>query len=341
MTRLMTRRIPSSTLTLVLLAAPTLLQAGGDAEAVAREAPADEAAYRAELEEWQAQRQAGMSDPEGWRALVGLDWLRPGETTVGRAEDNDLVLPTKNAPAHLGTFIVQDTHTVEDPEVRFRPAEGVEVRVGGEPVTEEIRLATDMEESTTVLEAGSLTLHVIEREDENGVRLALRSRDREHPRLAEPPELSFYPIDPTWRLEARFEPYDPPRPIPIVNVLGMVAEVPSPGALVFRKNGTEHRIDVLDGGEEQLFLIFGDRTNGKTTYGAGRYLYAARPGAGEALGDHRVVLDFNRAYNPPCAFTTFATCPLPPRQNKLKLAVTAGERYDQEKRAKGYAPEHR
>jgi len=326
----MLRRAPSATLTTLLLTTLALPFACGEPGPGTDEPPLDEVAYREELAEWQAKRQAGMSNPDGWRALVGLDWLEPGETTVGGGVDNDIVLPTDNAPPRLGTFTVVRDAENETRDVRFRPAEGVEVTVEGEPVTGEISLGTDLEEATTVLEAGSLTVHVIEREDESGTRLALRTRDRNHPRLSEPPELSFYPIDPTWRLAARFEPYDPPRRISIVNVLGMISEEPCPGALVFEKDGTEHRIDALESGDE-LFLIFGDQTNCKGTYCAGRYLYTAGPGGDGAT----VVLDLNRAYNPPCAFTELATCPLPPPQNKLALAVTAGERYE-----KGYAPGH-
>lgn len=286
----------------------------------------DRTAWRQEISEWQAERQAGMTDPEGWRALVGLDWLEPGETSVGGAEDNGIVLASDNAPPRIGSFLLKtdDVTPTEDgaPTVRFRPAEGVEVTANGEPVEGEIPLATDLEDDTTVLEVGSLALHVIEREEDDETRLALRSRDREHPRLSHPPELAFYPLDPAWRLEARFERWDPPRETRIVNVLGMVAWERSPGAVVFEHEGEEHRLDTLDSGDE-LFVIFGDETNCEGTYCAGRYLYTAKPVEGDA-----VILDFNRAYNPPCAFTDFATCPVPPPQNDLPIAVTAGEKYD-------------
>ena len=366
---------------LVALLSMSLLACSGPDPGDGSAPPEDEAAWRAEIQEWQAERQAGTSDPEGWRALVGLDWLEPGETTVGRAEDNDVVLPTDNARPHLGTFTVEEPAEGSSakegssaneaapaeptaPEVRFRPAEGVEVTAHGEPVSDEIPLATDLEDDTTVLEAGSLALHVIAREEDDEIRLAVRSRDREHPRLEDPPQLAFYPLDPHWRFEARFEPYEPPRPNRIVNVLGMVSWEPLVGALVFQKNGVEHRLDVLESGDE-LFVIFGDATNGDTTYDSGRYLYTAKPveepaegapqggdtGASEAdegdpdegdpgegdpeedAGDEpdTVILDFNRAYNPPCAFTDFATCPVPPPQNRLPVAVTAGARYE-----KGY-----
>jgi len=311
---------PHVLLTLLVLAACTR-------EAPAPEPPAfDETAWRAEIRDWQAERQAGMSDPDGWRALVGLDWLEPGETTVGAAENNDVVLATDNAPLRLGTLVVDRPEDGDAPEVRFRPAEdgaeSVEVTANGEPVQDEIRLVTDLEDETTVLEAGSLTLHVIERQEDGEARLALRSRDREHPRLAEPPELAYYPIDPDWRIEARFERYDPPRESRIVNVLGMISWERSPGAVVFEWDGDEHRLDTLDAGDE-LFVIFGDETNCEGTYCSGRYLYTSKP-----VWTDTVILDFNRAYNPPCAFTDLATCPLPPPHNELPIAVTAGEKYE-------------
>jgi len=323
----MTSPRPSARLLAPLVPIPLLVLLG--LAACARDASGpqppvfDEAAWRREISDWQAKRQAGMSDPEGWRALVGLDWLEPGDTTVGGAEDNDVVLATDNAPPRIGTFTVESGSDGGAPEVRFRPAQGVGVTANGEPVRDEIPLATDLQDDTTVLEVESLTLHVIAREEDGDTRLALRSRDREHPRLEHPPEITFYPVDPARRLEARFEPYDPPREIPIVNVLGMTSKEPSPGALVFETGDGEHRLDVLDSGDE-LFVIFGDETNCEGTYCSGRYLYTDAPEGDGAT----VTLDFNRAYNPPCAFTDFATCPLPPRQNKLSLAVTAGERYE-------------
>jgi uncharacterized protein (DUF1684 family) len=134
--------------------------------------------------------------------------------------------------------------------------------------------------------------------------------------------IESYAVDPKWRVPATFAPHRPPRSIPIPNILGNVTQEPSPGAVVFSIGGHEYRIDAVDEeGEEDLFLIFADRTNGETTYGAGRFLYAPRPGA-----DGKTVVDFNKAYSPPCAFTAFATCPLPPPQNRLPIPIEAGEK---------------
>jgi uncharacterized protein (DUF1684 family) len=179
-------------------------------------------------------------------------------------------------------------------------------------------LQSDDDGKPTVLKLGSLKLFVIKRGD----KLGLRVKDKRNPGRSRFAGLDYFPVDLKWRIDARFETYDPPRIIPIVNVLGMVDNMTSPGVLVFEVNAKSYRLDpVLEKGSKQLFIIFGDKTTGKETYGAGRYLYADPAG-----DDGKVVLDFNKAYNPPCAFTEFATCPLPPRQNRLSIRVEAGEK---------------
>ena len=170
-----------------------------------------------------------------------------------------------------------------------------------------------------MLELGSLSFHVVKRGDH----LGLRVKDRDNPARAEFKGTDYYPADRKWVVNARFEPYEPPKHVPILNVLGMETEENAPGTLAFEVDGREYRLQALkEKGEEQFFIIFADQTSGKETYGAGRYLYADPPAA-----DGRVKLDFNRAYSPPCAFTRYATCPLPPAQNRLPLRVEAGERY--------------
>ena len=149
----------------------------------------------------------------------------------------------------------------------------------------------------------------------------MRVKDKESPTLRAFHGIENFPADPKWRVEARFEPYDPPRPVRVPNILGTVDTESCPGALVFEIDGKSYRLDpVVERGETDLFVIFGDRTNGHGTYGAGRFLYAAAPVGG------RTVLDFNKAYNPPCVFTPYATCPLPPAENKLPIPIEAGEK---------------
>ncbi len=171
---------------------------------------------------------------------------------------------------------------------------------------------------------GRLSWNVIKRGD----RYAIRLRDSAHPNRTNFKGIERYPVDPAWRVRAKFSAYEPAKKLKIVNVLGMVEEQPSPGALVFSLSGKEYRLDVLDEGAKiPWFVIIADETSGEETYGGGRFLYVAR-----ADSSGETVIDFNKAYNPPCSFTPYATCPLPPEQNRLPLAVRAGE-----KRYKGEA----
>jgi len=271
----------------------------------------EKAAYAEELAAWQKEREEGLRDPDGWLTLAGLDWLRPGDNRVGSAPDSEVVLPP-SAPPHVGTI-----HLV-DGTVEFEANPGVPVTSDGDTVAH-LRLASDANGAEpTVLRLGAVSFFVIDR----GGKLGVRVRDGESATLADFHGLEYYPADLGWKKTARFEPYDPPKRIPITNILGMVEEVPSPGALAFDVGGETYRLDALPEDEESLFVLFADATNGHGTYGAGRYVYPAKPGP-----DGTTVLDFNHARNPPCAFTEFATCPLPPPQNHLPFAVEAGEKY--------------
>jgi uncharacterized protein (DUF1684 family) len=264
----------------------------------------------ASLATWRAGRVAALTGEDGWLTLVGLLWLQPGANTFGRDAGNALVLDHPALPALAGTFRVTDR------SVSFTAADGADVRVAGAPVTT-LELASDRSGAPTLLERGPLRLHVIERAG----RLAVRVRDRDNPLRREFAGLQYFPATPGWIVDARFEPYTPARKIPIMNVLGYEEDMLAPGALVFDKDGREWRLDaVLERADaSELLLMFADGTTGRETYGAGRFLQAALP------RDGRVTLDFNRAYSPPCAFNLFATCPLPPAQNRLGLRIEAGE----------------
>jgi len=246
---------------------------------------------------------------------VGLHWLEEGESRVGSAPGSDVPLPAK-APGEVGVIEI-----TAGPERRvvFRPTPGVEVTVAGRPVTEPLPLATDAGGAEpTILELATFDLYVIDRDG----RLAVRVKDSESPARLGFRGLEYYPIDPRWRVAADFEPYEPPRVLTIANVLGGSTEERLPGALHFRLGEERYSLDAIqEAGSDELFVIFADPTNGEETYGAGRYLYTAFPGA-----DGKAVVDFNKAYNPPCVFTPYATCPLPPPQNRLPLRVEAGEK---------------
>jgi len=272
---------------------------------------ANDPSYSKALEKWRADRLEEINGEDGWTTLVGLFWLNEGQNKFGSDPSNEIVLPRTSAPKVAG--LMRLNHGVVTLEAK--PDAGI--TNDGNAVSALV-LQSDDDGKPTILKLGSLKLFVIKRGD----KLGLRVKDKRNPARSRFAGLDYFPVDLKWRLKARFEPYDPPKITPIVNVLGMVDNMTSPGVLVFEVNGKSYRLDpVLEKGSKQLFIIFGDKTTGKETYGAGRYLYADPAG-----DDGKVVLDFNKAYNPPCAFTEFATCPLPPRQNRLAIRVEAGEK---------------
>ena len=267
--------------------------------------------YAREIDAWRARREEGLRAPDGWLAVVGLHWLREGTSTIGSAKGSDVVLPLP-APPRVGTLELTRGRAL------VRVAPGVTVKSGDKPVTELALRSDHGGAKPDVLALGPVSMYVIER----GGRLALRVKDTESPRRRSFRGLDWYPVRETYRVQARFTPYDPPRKIPIANVLGMVEPMPSPGYVSFQMAGRRFRLEpVLEEPDaKELFFIFRDTTAGKDTYPAGRFLYSEMP------KDGQVVLDFNKAYSPPCAFTSFATCPLPPRQNRLDVRIEAGEK---------------
>lgn len=273
---------------------------------VAAAGSAAEDAYRAEIEAWRASREARLKAEDGWLALGGLFWLKPGRNSFGSDPASDVPLPGA-APRRAGVFFV------EAERVRVRLEPGVEARLAAGP-GDAAELRPDSDDA---LSLGRFRLQLIER----GGRLAIRLRDPQHPARLGFKGLSWFPVDPAYRVTARLVPHDPPRRLEIVNVLGQVSEMTSPGVAIFSVAGRELQLTpVLESPDaDALFFIFRDRTSGRETYGAGRYLYAPLP------TDGQVVLDFNKAYSPPCAFTDYATCPLPPAENRLGVRVEAGE----------------
>ena len=263
-----------------------------------------------DVETWRAQRLERLQKPDGWLTLVGLHWIEPGLHTVGRADDNDIVLST--GPAHLGRILFADG------AVTFEPAKDGGAMLGGQPVAAPVRLQPDSADAPTTIafDGGEASFQLIERNH----RFGLRVRDARAATRTGFKGIDNYPSDDAWRFDATFEPHAPGKTIAIANVLNMIEPMPNPGAVVFEKDGKTHRLEAVDEGDGQLFLIFSDRTNAKETYGAGRFLYAA------PAVDGKTVVDFNKAYNPPCAFNAYSTCPLPPPENRLDLAVTAGEK---------------
>ncbi len=264
--------------------------------------------WRQSLQAWKHKRVENLKKPFGWLSLVGMEWLHKGRNPIGQAEDNRIRLG--HGAAHIGWF------DYDGDTITFTPAADVDVKANGVAVTNTIPVATDQQDNTTRFTHDTFQFYVIERG-----KPAVRIKDSQAPTRINFSGLEYFPADPAWRLQARFIPYTPPRSIEIVNVLGLLSKAPSPGAVEFEINGKIHRLDVIDEGGDDYFVIFADRTNGRSTYGPGRFLSVSRSDA----SGHTWV-DFNRAYNPPCAFTDYSTCPLPPPQNRLREFVTAGEK---------------
>jgi uncharacterized protein (DUF1684 family) len=266
-------------------------------------------AYHRELEAWRAQRVAQLTAPDGWLTLIGLDFLSPGDSTIGSARDNRIILAA--GPAHLGVV-----HLDEGGGVKLKVNPGVDAQVDGRTV-----LAADLDDGRmgrpTLVTSGTMSFYVIDR----GGKRALRVRDSAADRRTHFQGLDYFPTDPSWRIEGKWVRFEKPRQIPIKSITGQESSALVLGKVVFTRDGrTFTLLPIQEGLGEPLFFIFTDQTGGKTTYEAARFLYADYPASGV------VVLDFNKAINPPCAFTPFATCPLPPEENRLPIAVAAGEK---------------
>ncbi len=269
----------------------------------------DTEVYRDEIIQWQQTRNAYQVSEQGWVNLAGLFWLEEGINTFGSASDNNLVFPNERI-AERGGFML-----LKQGVVTIEAAPDVEIRLND--TTHSSGVVYHPDSARVTVAHGSLRWFVIKRDDKYGIRL----RDFENPLLKSFTKIECFPIDPGWRIAGRVEWADSSRTIEITNVLGQTGPQRSVGTLVFTHEGKEYRLDALDEGAKEFFIIFGDETNARETYGAGRYLYVPVPEEGD-----RVIIDFNKAYNPPCAFTEFATCPLPPKQNSLPFSIPAGEK---------------
>jgi hypothetical protein len=277
-----------------------------------RRPPADPA-YLAELEAWRAERLARLTAEDGWLTLVALAWLEPGDNSFGSAPFNRVVLPGRGVPPVAGTLTLEADGTVV---LRTAPEAGV--TVDGQPAGE-ARLRSDRDGSPQVVAVGPLRIRIIER----GGRMAVRARDPGSPARASFPGIEYFPVDPRLRVEGTYEPYAEPHEVRIQSYQGPDQAMLAPGVVRFEIAGEPCALEPLAASREPtgFFFVFRDATAGTETYGAGRFLDADAPDP--ATG--KVTLDFNRAYNPPCAFTPYATCPLPPPQNVLAVRIEAGE----------------
>ena len=269
--------------------------------------------YEDDVLQWRQKVEAALRGEESWLSLAGLFWLAPGENSIGSGRHSRILLPEGTAPEFAGRIDFDGTHAV------FHASPGVEAR-SGEELIGRLALQPDISESPTRVRLGDVTFVIVVRAGRWGVRIW----NRRHPARAGFQGRRWFPVQASWVRPARFERYDPPRPIMTDNILGDSEPAACPGHVDFELGGAPARLLVTEADADGLFLIFADPTNASATYPAGRFL-----ATGPVAGEH-VLLDFNRAYNPPCAFTPFATCPLPPTENHLPSAIEAGEMFESE-----------
>ena len=267
-----------------------------------------DAAYVQAFEKWKAELVQDLK--ERWLVLAGLFWLKPGANTFGSAQDNAIVLPS--GPAHAGSFELKDGQV----SVTFQP--GTSAKIEGKHASA-TQLQPDTTGKPTVLEMGSLRMFVISR----GTRLGIRVRDLNSAAARDYKGPVFFPLDLSYKVMASFAASDGKKTVDVPNVLGDVTPTPSPGEVHFKINGQDLTLTALSGDPEHgLSFVISDLTSKTETYPGGRFLDT------DPVVGGKVVLDFNRAYNPPCAVTPYATCPLAPKENRLPVAVNAGEKYD-------------
>ena len=264
--------------------------------------------YSEEIDLWVDDRIETLKEPTGWMRLAGMFILDEGVNSFGSGPDQDVQFPEETLPAHAGTF------TLQNETIEFNAANGISITQNGKQVSNMVIFDG---ENTPALEYGHLEWYVIQRQD----LIAIRLFNKQNPKVDQFDGFGRFPTDPKWSLLAQYEPNPTGSTIQITNVLGQVDEILNPGRLTFRFNDKVFTIEALDASDDRLFLVIGDETNQTETNQAGRYMYVDAP---DESG--RTVIDFNKIYNPPCAYTVYSTCQLPPSQNRLDLSITAGEK---------------
>lgn len=266
--------------------------------------------YIAELDRWRREKDTILSAPDGWLSLVGLSWLNDGVNTLGASDDSDVQLEGANIPARIGTL------ELTEGRVTLRVDSDVPVIVDGVQTREAVLRPDTDPAGASQVKLGTVTFFVIERSGS----YAIRVRDSENPARLSFEGRRWFPVDTAFVVSGVFHPHEAPRELEIVTSAGNTQVMTNPGLVEFTLNGQTHRLEAFDASGDQIWFVFKDATSGRSTYGAGRFLYASLSANGA------VVLDFNRAYHPPCAFTHFAACPLAPKGNTLAVDVLAGER---------------
>jgi uncharacterized protein (DUF1684 family) len=281
-------------------------------------AASQETSWQKEIAAWRRQYVAGLLKPDGWLSLTGLEWLQPGDNSVGSAADNKIHLAA--GPAHLVILHLEGDIVTLNPPAGGFPQDFL---VAGAPAKPQpLRAEANNDKVSPHLTIGTLNMYVIRREG----RFALRIKDSHSPAIVGFHELKWYPPDPAYRVTARWIPYSPQRTITLATLVGTSYDQPVPGAAEFTLAGKTFRLEPVleDPAAVKLFFILRDTTSISTTYGACRFLYTGFPTDGlHKPGE--LVLDFNRLENPPCAYTPYSTCPLPPQGNRLPIPLPVGE----------------
>ena len=277
----------------------------------------DQDAYVDSVKQWRDRAEQGLKRDNGWLTLAGRFQMKPGVNTFGTGADNDIVFPPElkgTGPARLGTLLVEK----ETGRVTLKLADGVSMASDGKPFSGERAMGVSTEKRDWIT-MGRIAMHIIQREG----RFILRLADNESLVRKNFPGRLWYDINTKYNVDATFTAYPPGRKIAIVNVIDEVSDEPCPGYVEFKLNGVKHKLDVVGDDADGMFFVIRDGTSGKTTYRPSRFLYVKnKPKPGVSFK-----LDFNQAYNPPCAFSEFTTCPLPPEQNIMKTPIEAGEKY--------------
>jgi len=269
--------------------------------------------YVKTIEKWRGEQEADLKKETGWLTVAGLFWLKEGINTVGVGPKFDVRLTDNFKGGKFGEIDFKDGAAV------LKVESDEDAQSDGKSITTNIQLVSDEKGKPTEIRTGSQTLYLIKRDERFGIRL---KDSQSKARLAFHGQ-HWFPIDETYKVTARFEAFPEPKEVMVPNVLGGKFKMKSPGTLTFTLKGKECSLQPVEEADGKLFIIFSDKSNLSETYKAGRFLYADKPVSGEA------VLDFNKAENPPCAFTPFATCPLPPPGNSVEVEIKAGEkRYD-------------
>jgi uncharacterized protein len=266
--------------------------------------------YKDTIEQWREHRVESLKRPDGWFSYAGSGIVNLGTSTIGSAADNSIVLP--KGPAHLGTLVLNKAGVA-----KFRVSGKAEASIDGKPIKGKVTLRDNADGGTpTRIDIGNTWFYLVRMDSVIGWRF----RDPESSRLKSFSGIDTFAIDPSWRIEADWQAFEPAREIELITIANTLQKAPVPGKAVFSRDGHSFELQPVLEDDGRLFFIFTDRTSGKETYAAARFLYADPPKEG------KVILDFNKAFNPPCSLSPFVVCPTAPAENRLALPVTAGEK---------------